>query len=101
MKDRREIEMDFSRALSQAQELEMLSKELSSIATYHIAEALRVLKTSWQGDNSELFNEKGEVLSTEILETADDLIKVARNISVTAGVIYKAEKQAMQVGFYS
>ena len=99
MKSKSEIEMDFERAVSQAEELEELSKELSKIATEHVKGALRLLMVGWQGDNSELFVEKGNMLTSEMIETADDLIKVAKNIRSTANIVYTAEKAAAQLGF--
>jgi len=99
MKSKTEIEMDFSRAVSQAQELETLSKELGEMATEHIKGALKLLALSWQGENANMYFEKGEVLSDEMLETADDLIKVAKNIRTTANVVYTAERAALQLGF--
>ena len=99
MKSKSEIEMDFSRAMSQAQELEELSKELSEIATEHVKGALRLLAFNWQGDSSELFLEKGDVITGEMLDTADDLIKVAKNINSTANIVYTAENAAVQLGF--
>ena len=99
MKSKSEIEMDFSRAMSQAQELEELSKELSEIATEHVKGALRLLAFNWQGDSSELLLEKGDVITGEMLDTADDLIKVAKNIKSTANIVYTAENAAVQLGF--
>lgn len=99
MKSKSEIEMDFSRAVSQAEELETLSKELSKLASEHVRGALRMLMFNWQGDTANLFYEKGEVLTNEMLDTADDLIKVAKNITTTANVVYNAEKAAIQLGF--
>lgn len=99
MKSKKEIEMNFSRAVAQAQELEMLSKELSEMATEHLRGAFKLLSYSWQGDNSEQFIKKGEVLTEEMLDTADDLIKVAKSISTTANIVYSAETAAMQLGF--
>lgn len=99
MKSKSEIEMNFSRAVSQAQELETLSKELSEMATEHIKGAMRLLALSWQGENANLYFEKGEILSGEMLDTADDLIKVAKNIRSTANVVYTAEKAALQLGY--
>lgn len=99
MKSRSEIEMNFTRAISQAEELEQLSKELNAIATEQIRGALKMLMFNWQGDNAELFYEKGDVLSNQMLDTADDLIKVAKNIARTADIVYNAEKTALQLGF--
>lgn len=99
MERKREIEMNFSRAISQAEELENLSKELNHMATEHIRGALRMLMFNWQGDNAELFSEKGNEITDEMLGTADDLIRVAKNIASTANIVYNAEKAAMQLGF--
>jgi len=99
MKSKVDIEMDFSRAVSQANELESLSKELSNIATQQIEKALKLLACSWKGDNSELFTDKGVKLSDEILNMADDLIKIAKSVKSTAGIVYTAEKAAMRIGF--
>lgn len=99
MKSKNEIEMNFSRAISQAEELEKLSKELNTIATEQVRGALKMLMFNWQGDNAELFYEKGDIISNEMLDTADDLIKVAKSIARTADIVYNAEKAALQLGF--
>ena len=98
MKSKEEIEIDFSRAITQAQELEEIAKELSQIANAHIAGALEMLALSWHGENAERYADKGKVLTNDMFETADDLIKGARNIRDTAGIVYNAEKAAVQIG---
>jgi len=100
MKSKRDIEMNFTRAVSQSQELEAISKELSDIATKDIAEKLRNLTSYWQGDNSQSFMNKGEKLSEEMLETAEELNRIAKSIKSTASIVYTAEKTAMQIGIY-
>lgn len=99
MKTKYQIEMDFERAISQARELEEISKELSLLATAHISGALEMLSQNWKGENGEKYCEQGHQLTGEMLETADDLIKVAKNIKMTAGIVYNAEKTALQLGF--
>ena len=96
-KTRREIEIDFSRAMNQAQELECLAGDLSRIANNRVESALLVLKNSWRGDAGESMELAGKKTIEEIFSTADDLIKVARTIRKTAELIYKAEKSA--IGF--
>ncbi|MFT3984424.1 MAG: hypothetical protein QM697_11000 [Lachnospiraceae bacterium] len=94
MKSKEEIEIDFSRAIAQAQELEEIAKELSQIANAHIAGALEILALSWQGENAERYQGKGMMLKQDMFETADDLIKVAKNIRMTSDLVYRAEKTA-------
>ncbi|HOO26919.1 MAG TPA: hypothetical protein PLU43_00525 [Lachnospiraceae bacterium] len=99
MKSKEEIEIDFSRAIAQAQELEDIAKELSQIASAHIAGALEMLALNWQGENAKQYADKGKILTKDMFETADDLIKVAKNIRLTAGIVYDAEKTAVGIGY--
>lgn len=95
MKSKEEIEIDFSRAITQAQELEEIAKELSQAANAHIAGALEMLALSWQGENADRYQGKGTILKRDMFETADDLIKVAKNIRKTSEIVYRAEKTAV------
>lgn len=99
MKERtkEDIEIDFSRAISQAQELEEIARELSIIANAHIEGAMTMLENSWKGDNAVLMTKNGRILTEDMYDTADDLIKVARNIRNTADIVYRAEKAATQI----
>lgn len=98
MKSKSDIEMDFSRAVSQSQELETMAKDLEEIATERLSEVLRLLSRSWDGDNYELFADGVRHLVDEVLRTADDLNKVSKNIMSTANIVYTAEKAALQIG---
>ena len=94
-KSKYEIEMDFNRAISQAQELEILADSMSRIANNGVGSALLVLKNSWRGDAGESIELAGRKTTADIYRTADDLIKVARSIRTTANLVYKAEKAAI------
>lgn len=96
-RSKEDIEIDFARAISQAQELEEIACELSRIATAHVEGALAMLEKNWKGDNAGRFGDKSRVLSTQMLETADDLLKVSRSIKSTADIVYRAEKAAIQI----
>ncbi len=96
-KTRNEIEIDFSRAMDQAQELECLAADLSRIANNGVESALLVLKNSWRGDTGESMELAGKRTITEMFSTADDLIRVASTIRKTADIVYKAEKGAMEL----
>lgn len=92
-----EIEIDFSRAISQAQELEQIATELSNIANAHLEGAFSMLRNSWKGENQAIFDRKGDVITTEMYDTADDMIRVAKSIRATADIVYRAEKSAMSI----
>ncbi|MCR5688181.1 MAG: hypothetical protein K6G58_09185 [Lachnospiraceae bacterium] len=98
-KSKREIEMDFSRAINQAQELERLADSLSRAANSGVESALLVLKNSWRGDAGGSIELAGKRTTAEIYSTADDLMRIARNIRATADIVYKAEKAAASVCF--
>ncbi len=96
-KSKYEIEMDFSRAITQAQELEKLADNLSRIANSGYQSALLELKNSWRGDAGESIELAGRSTTTDIYRTADDLMRVARNIRSTADIVYRAEKNALNL----
>lgn len=98
-KTKLEIEMDFTRAIDQAIELEHLADDLSRIANNGVESALLVLKNSWRGDAGESMELAGRRTTTDIYKTADDLMRVAKSIRSTADIIYKADLKAADLCF--
>ena len=98
-KTKQEIEMDFSRAINQAQELERLADDLSRAANNGTESALLVLKNSWRGDAGGSIEISGKSTTAEIFRTADDLLRIAKNIRRTADIVYKAEKASASICF--
>ncbi len=98
-KTRQEIEMDFTRAIDQAQELEHLALDLSRIASSGVGSAVLVLKNNWRGDAGESMEVSGNRTNADIYRTADDLMRVAKNIRATANIVYNAEKKAVDLCF--
>lgn len=96
-KSKEEIEIEFTRANDQAEELEQIALELSNIAKSDVENAMVMLSGNYRGDNGRLFVAKGKTLTHEIYETADDLLKVAKSIRETADIIYRAEKMAINI----
>ena len=98
-KTRHEIEMDFARAISQAQEIENIADDLSRAASRGAGPALLVLKNNWRGSAGESIELAGNRMNTDIYTTADDLMRIARNIRKTADIVYRAEKAALNICF--
>ena len=98
-KTKNEIEIDFTRAIEQAQELENLAENLSRVANNGVESALLTLKNNWRGDTGESIELAGRRTISEIYGTADDLMQIARNIRSTADIVYKAEKKAADLCF--
>jgi len=97
VRDKREIEIDFSMAIKQAQELEDIAVELARMAREDVDETLLTLKSSFTGDNGDYLNRKTDGIRVNMLDAADDLLKVSRNIRQTADIVYKAEKAANSI----
>lgn len=93
------IEIDFARALTQADQLEQISIDLSSMAKSRVEKAMGMLSSHWNGENARMFIRKGEQLIPELIETAEYLKGMATNIRFNAGQLYDAEMQA--VGCFS
>ena len=98
-KTKQEIEIDFKRAIEQAQELEHLAEDLSRVANNEVESALLVLKNNWRGDSGGSIELAGRKTIGEIYGTADDLMQIARNIRSVAEVVYRAEKKAADICF--
>jgi len=95
MKSKYEIEMDFSEAISQAEELEDISMGLSRIATTSIPGTLDILAVAWKGENASNYLTKGGNLASDILNVADKLTRAADEIKSAANTVYRAEIAAI------
>ncbi len=98
-KTKNEIEIDFTRAIEQAQELENLAENLSRVANNGVESALLTLKNNWRGDTGESMEVAGKKTISDIYRTADDLVRVAKSIRLTADLVYQAEKKASGICF--
>ena len=96
-KTRQQIEIDFMRAIDQAQELEHLAHDLSRIANSGLESAILVLKNNWRGDSNESIELAGRNTTAEIYRTAENLANTARSIRSTANIVYRAEKSALNM----
>lgn len=86
-----EIEIDFNRAVNQAQEIEDMAMELGSIANSNMDESMIVLRKCFAGANGNAITNIGGEIGLGLLRAADDLMSVARNIRQTSKIIYNAE----------
>ena len=95
MKSKETIEIEFAKAISEAQELENVAKSLASIANSIITKETSVLEKAWKGNNAMALSMKGRDLSADIFDVAQNLYSVAKSIRTTADLVYKAEKAAI------
>lgn len=90
-RSKQEIEIDFSRAVSQAQEIENMANELGAIANSNMDDSMAVLKKCFKGEAGNAMADIGGEIGMGLLRAADDLLSVARNIRQTSKIIYNAE----------
>lgn len=96
---RQDIEMNFINAVSVAEELKNLSGKIDDMINKNFVRIFSDIAGNWQGENATVFNEKGDDYILGMLETADDLEKVSKNIRTTADTVYKAEKAALTITY--
>lgn len=91
------IEIDFSKALKQADELDAIANRIRRISQNNINTTLHNISQNWQSDNSGSFYMKGTQLAGNITETANQLSMIAQNIRNIARRTYEAEKRAQEI----
>lgn len=91
VRKKEEIEIDFYRAISRAQEIEDMADQLGALANSNMEESMNLLKKSFAGSGCKPLSVLGEEIGMGLLSAADDLLSVARNIRQTSKIIYNAE----------
>lgn len=91
------IQMNFSSAMRQAQQLENLAAELSRLSTNELSASLSAIAGAWKGDSSNLFLQKGNALAGQISDSAQALRNAARDIQSIARRTYNAEMRALEL----
>ncbi len=97
LRTRRDIEIDFVKACNQSKELMDISQSLVKIARSDMAETMAMMRSGWKGENADSFYERTEKLRGELMNNAEDLLKIANHIHHTADIIYNAEMIAIGV----
>ncbi len=97
MSRREQIEIDFAKAVERAETLEGMAMELYRLAKSDLPQTMQLLQNSFRGSNGESFAGKGAKMGIALFDTADGLMKTARNKRFTAELIYRAEKAAVML----
>lgn len=100
MKSKEEIEIEFSKAMTQAQELEDVAAAMMVLANNLSTREMTRLCNSFKGDNAEILLMKWRTLTSDMISSAKSLELIAKSIRTTADLIYKAEKSAIMLSFY-
>ena len=92
-----EIDIDFKRAIEQADELEELSGRLCNIGSVKMDETLALITRSWKGPNCIDYTKKAGMFKDKMYRSADILRGTAALIRNTAQFIYEAEMAAINI----
>lgn len=91
------IQMNFSRAVSQAEKLEAMAEELRQIADRQLTESMQQLSAGWTGDSASAYLSKGARLAEKIRNHAKQLDDAAAVIRKMAANIYRAEMHNLEI----
>lgn len=97
MASRAQIEMDFRRAMAQADHVDQLAERLSSVSNKQFGGTLQNLSSGWKGDNANLYMQKGAKLQNKMNVSARDLHNTASDIRRAAKRLYAAEMAALAI----
>ena len=100
MKSKEEIEIEFSRAMVQAQELEDVATAMLVLANDLNGNEITKFERSWKGSSADALSLKWRHLIQDMIDTAQGIEQISRSIRTTADLIYKAEKAAVMMAYY-
>lgn len=97
MKSREQIDLDFTKAKQQAEELMALSAEVKGMANTNLDEIQAGIHAAWASDNSTRYRRKVNQVQNDIRTTAKDLENIALAILEIANTAYEAEMEAWSI----
>ena len=97
IRSKTEIDIEFKKAIEQADELEELSCRLCNIGNIKLEGTLTLLTNAWKGQNASDYIRKTGALKDRLYDSAEILKDTAEMIRRTASVIYAAEMAAVNI----
>ena len=91
------IDFAYERAMTSADEIERLAKQLEQSAADNLESVMGELRTVWESESADAFCEKSRQLRTKLNRTTSDLRKVAVSIRDIARKMRAAELSAENI----
>lgn len=91
------IEFDYNRAIAQAQKLDEIAEKLYNLVQNDFIGSMEMLKGGWEGEASNMYIDKGNILCDKINKTSKDLKNTANSIRKIAKRIYESEMHALEI----
>lgn len=97
MKTEWQINVDFQNARQQAQRLDDIANDIERGVVRRMEQTHDRIRTSWRGDNANLYLGKQSKVANEIRQTAAELHSIANDIRTIAQAVYEAEMRALAI----
>lgn len=91
------IEVNFTRALQQAQKLEEVASKIETLTEEQCQACFNELSSNWKGDNADAFLKKGKRWNSELKKSAKNLKDTGAAIREIAQRTYEAEKRVYEL----
>ncbi len=91
------IEMDFKNAISQAENLERIAKEIENLLNNQFKPCMDIVSGSWRGENASSYIRKGNIVREDICSEAKKIRDTAAVVREIARRLYEAEKRAYRL----
>lgn len=92
-----EINLNYEKAISEAESLERIASVLEKIAKGEMSDSLSRVHDNWQGENADLYIQKGEKIKEKLEESAKDINRTAKTIRNIAIRTRQADLAAREI----
>ena len=97
MNNSHQISMNYNRVISLTAELDRLADELSKELNENTNNNLSLLRSGWEGDNSNEFMQKVAEMQDDSQDTVSSIKKITAGIRSNAKMVYDAEMEAIRL----
>lgn len=91
-----EIRFNYDKAMSQAEELKEIAKDLKKVGEDSMEDCLVKVEKNWVGDNATDYVKKAKTVQTKITTSAGNVSSAAAALETMAKNIYNAEMAALE-----
>ncbi|MDO4647772.1 MAG: hypothetical protein Q4B26_03905 [Eubacteriales bacterium] len=91
-----EIQLNYARAIEQAETLTEIAQNMRNKAGQDLEECLADIAGIWKSENAAAYFKKGEIIKEEILQNANQIEKAAEMIRQIAAKMRDAELAALK-----
>lgn len=91
------IELNYSKALGQADRLEQAAEKLNMVSQQQFQDTIQNLSADWTGTGASSYIAKGNRLVSDMNATAREIHRAAEDLRVMAKRLYDAEMAALSV----